>query len=422
MHMLSLRRAAHSSRSFPKAIQASFLRGGTSKGVFIRRDQLPANRSEWDPIFLRLMGSPDPYGRQLNGMGGGISSLSKIMVVGPPSPGIPETAGVDAEYTFVQIGIEDGAVEYTGNCGNLSSVAGVFAVDAGIARATAIAPEDTQAGNELPLGKVRLWNSNTKKVIETTFPIDAETSQPVLNLPQATIAGVSSKASRIILDFLNPAGAMAPSGLLFPTGIPQENISLLDDAGCAISAQVTLIDCSNPTVILDVQHERTNLGSTTLAQALLTAPLNVMDQLELIRQEGARRMGLDPSSQAQPKVVLISSGKGTTGVDLFARALSMGVPHKALPMTVALGVGVATRVPGTVAFVAASLHSSTGYSELKPSDAQSGFVTIQHPGGHVEVGAKFLEKGQNGAIEPLVSSASVVRTGRWLMRGEVFYD
>jgi 2-methylaconitate cis-trans-isomerase PrpF len=144
-------------RATPNPLPATFIRGGTSKGVFISRQHLPHDRAEWAPILLSLMGSPDPdYGRQMNGLGGGVSSLSKVMVVGPPSS---STLNVDVEYTFVQVGIRDSVVDYTGNCGNLSSMVGPFALYAGLA---APSPLDINGNSQTT---IRALNTNTNKIV-----------------------------------------------------------------------------------------------------------------------------------------------------------------------------------------------------------------------------------------------------------------
>ena len=162
----------HSPTPTPNPIPASFIRGGTSKGIFINRRHLPVDAKLWTPIFLGIMGSPDPiHARQLNGMGGGVSSLSKICVVGEKGSltGRSECRDdIDVEYTFAQVGIRDEVIDYSGNCGNLSSVVGVFAVDEGMCSPRVI---DNSTGQIHSRGTVRLFNTNTNKHIDTTFPL-----------------------------------------------------------------------------------------------------------------------------------------------------------------------------------------------------------------------------------------------------------
>jgi 2-methylaconitate cis-trans-isomerase PrpF len=228
----------------PNPIPSAFIRGGTSKGVFINRKHLPENQKEWARIFQGILGSPDPiYKRQLNGMGGGISSLSKIVVVGPPESAT-DPSKVDCEYTFVQMGVDDGAIDMAGNCGNLSSMVGCFAIDEGICSARV----------ENGRGRVRSWNTNTKKQIDTVFPITTGTEggsvRPVLDREEIEMAGVPGKASRIDLEFTNPAGAR--TGSLLPTGRPVDVLTL---PGSDLT-EVSLVDATNPTVILPYHEVR----------------------------------------------------------------------------------------------------------------------------------------------------------------------
>ncbi|THH12453.1 hypothetical protein EW146_g7679 [Bondarzewia mesenterica] len=373
---LAVASRSYSSRSVagvPNPIPATFLRGGTSKGIFINRAHLPEDRSEWDPIFLGIMGSPDPeYGRQLNGMGGGVSSLSKICVVSEPSEE-QRKAGIDAEYTFVQVGIRDSAVDYSGNCGNLSSMIGVFAVDERIC-------QPRLDRNDTHIGTVRTFNTNTNKRIDNTFPVALDSRDqisPLLDLEQVVVAGVPGKASQIVLDFVSPGGAR--TGKLLPSGKPTDII----DLSGASSISASLIDATNPTVFIT---------SDGLQRVLNHSAINYSDPqtltlLERIRQSGAVRMGLDPSTQAQPKIaVLTSPSEDDADADVVIRALSMGVLHKAVPMTVGLCLGVAARVPGTVAWEIVE-------RSRERRGVQGNMLSIKHPSGIVDVGAEFGDDG-----------------------------
>ena len=370
-------------------IPATFLRGGTSKGVFINRSDLPEDQSQWDPIFLGIMGSPDPeHGRQLNGMGGGISSLSKICVVGAPSTE-QRQAGIDATYTFVQVGIRDSAVDYTGNCGNLSSMVGIFAVDEGIC--TPHVRGQT--------GTVRTFNTNTNKQINNTFPVALEEDHhiPILDLEQAINAGVPGKASQIVLDFISPGGA--GTGKLLPTGNSTDVLNLSPD----LNLRASLIDATNPSVFITTEELRNILDSHS---PIDFSNLATLELLERVRREGAVRMGLDPSAQAQPKIAVLEASSSTEA-DIVVHALSMGVLHKAVPMTVGLCLGVAARIPGTVAWKIVE--------QSRPGGAcSSALLKIRHPSGVVDVGAELAEDGE-------VKSAKVVRTGRRLMKGVVWW-
>ncbi|ETW83349.1 hypothetical protein HETIRDRAFT_316205 [Heterobasidion irregulare TC 32-1] len=370
-------------------IPATFLRGGTSKGVFINRSDLPEDQSQWDPIFLGIMGSPDPeHGRQLNGMGGGISSLSKICVVGAPSTE-QRQAGIDATYTFAQIGIRDSAVDYTGNCGNLSSMVGIFAVDEGIC--TPYVRGQT--------GIVRTFNTNTNKQINNTFPVALEEDHhiPILDLEQGINAGVPGKASQIVLDFVSPGGA--GTGKLLPTGNPTDVLNLSSD----LNLRASLVDATNPSVFITTEELQNILDSHS---PIDFSNLATLELLERVRQKGAVRMGLDPSAQAQPKIAVLEASSSTEA-DIVVHALSMGVLHKAVPMTVGLCLGVAARIPGTVAWEIVE-QSRTG-GACSPE-----LLKIRHPSGVVDVGAELAEDGE-------VKSAKVVRTGRRLMKGVVWW-
>ncbi|CCA71120.1 hypothetical protein PIIN_05055 [Serendipita indica DSM 11827] len=383
-HYTSRRHVPHSLEQVPNPIpNVGFYRGGTSKGVFIHSRYLPDDKSLWPRILGGIMGSPDKYGRQLNGLGGGISSLSKAVVVSPSTK-----EDIDCEYTFVQVGIEDQELDLTGNCGNLSSMVGVFAVD------TAICAARPESDNR---GRVRSFNTNTNKIIDTVFPLD-ERQRADLELEEVEMAGVSGLGSRIDLHFLNPAGAK--TGKLLPTGKPVDVLELPGDD----LAEVSLVDATNPTVILPYHELRILLSLPPDAQVDFGSD-ETLRVLESVRTIGARQMGLEPAA-AQPKIVVVqpSHMHDHTGEDLVARALSMGVPHKAIPMTVGLCLGVAAGIRNTV--VERMLrgvekhHSSNG-------------VILRHPGGTVEVAAVW--KGDQ------LESASVVRTGRRLMQGSVFW-
>ncbi|EIW57651.1 DUF453 domain-containing protein [Trametes versicolor FP-101664 SS1] len=384
-------------------LPATFLRGGTSKGIFLRRSDLPEDPTEWTPIFQGMMGSPDPqYRRQLNGMGGGVSSLSKICVVGPPSSS-DRASEVDVEYTFVQVGIDDGLLDLSGNCGNLSSMIGVFALDEGLCT-----PRISDRADGL--ATVRSYNTNTSKIIDTTFPLSTSDGTPaaVLDTPQVEMAGVPGKASRILLQFVNPAGAR--TGKLLPTGnaIDTLDCTFLSDPPFQISA--SLVDATNPTIFISSQDLAHILGLD--GQAVTTTHYThpeVEGMLECIRQAGAKRMGLDPSAKAQPKIAVLSErAADAEDADIVIHAFSMGVLHKAVPMTVGLCLGVASGVMGTLA------HDIVSRARSRRKDGDGGMVRIRHPGGVVEVGADF-------AGDRTVLNAQVVRTGRRLMKGAVWW-
>ncbi|KAG5336762.1 hypothetical protein C0989_011866 [Termitomyces sp. Mn162] len=384
-----------SSSSITNPLPASFLRGGTSKGIFLNKSSLPTDRSQWDRVFLGIMGSPDPeYGRQLNGMGGGVSSLSKICVVGAPTPWQKEE-GIDVEYTFVQVGIRDSSIDYSGNCGNLSSMVGVFAVDQGIC-----IPHVT--GKHLT---VRSFNTNTSKIVDTTFPVSSSNiPMALLDNPETEIAGVTGKSSTIVLDFIDPAGAR--TGKLLPTGSSLDHLVILPSQGSSErTIRCSCIDATNPTIFVSYSDLAKFLP---MAEYIEGKPTDVGPTLEQIRRTAAVKMGLDPTAQAQPKIAILraphTDDDYAQKVDIVIHALSMGVLHKAVPMTVGLCVGVAS-----------SIRHSLAWEICQGSDrSKTDMVRLRHPGGVVDVGADFEEFGE-------VKSAKVVRTGRRLMEGAVWW-
>ena len=390
----------------PNPLPASFLRGGTSKGVYINRTHLPASQSLWDRVFLGIMGSPDPiHGRQLNGMGGGVSSLSKVCVVGPPSQQLRSRfPGLDVTYTFAQVGIRDQVVDYSGNCGNLSSMIGVFALDDGVCK-----PKDSSLSEDPETGvttaTIRSFNENTSKLVDTTFPVRWKDQTkcwiPVLDLDQVSLAGVPGRASKIVLDFVSPGGAV--TGKLLPTGNPVDTLQISTPSITGLFVRASLVDATNPTVFITSQGLREILGSPSDVAVDFSNP-DVVNMVEMIRKAGAIRMGLDPSLQAQPKIAILSPPPDS-GVDIRVHAFSMGVLHKACPATLALCLGVASKIKGSLAW------------NLVPSSQTrdpNSLVSLRHPSGDLTVGARIDANGE-------VLTAKAVRTGRRLMAGSVWW-
>lgn len=359
------------------------MRGGTSNGLVIHRSDLPEGVTRWQPILSAAMGSPDSFGRQLNGMGSGISSTSKICVVERSSK-----PGIDVEYTFVQVGIKDGHLDMAGNCGNMSSAVGPFAFNEGLIKAkSATSP----GSNEIT---VRMFNTNTSKVIDSTFSVAADGSG-FEHRGDYNIDGVPGQASKITLSFLDPEGSK--TGQALPTGQPIDLLRLPN--GRAVHASLT--DIANPGVF--VLASEIGLPGDIHPDALNT-DADLMADLELIRQTGARAMGLDPAVQSIPKIVLLSPptpDEVAHGINIVCRALSMQQPHKAVPLTLALNLGATCRIPGTLA------EQIAVGAEGKES------MTIAHASGKLEVGS-VMEGGR-------VESALLHRTARVLMKGEVFY-
>ncbi|OTB06853.1 hypothetical protein M426DRAFT_318560 [Hypoxylon sp. CI-4A] len=411
-----------STRSFP----ALFVRGGTSNGLVIQRRDLPP-QDQWHAILPAAMGAPDPHGRQLNGMGGGLSSLSKICVVAPSA-----RPDADVDFTFVQVGIRDGTLDLAGNCGNMSSAVGPAAWDWGLVadREAKVRDVDVSDGRGRGGGDgggggyrealVRVFNTNTSKIIHSRFRVrgrdddDDDDDNDNSNKPPVydhegdyAMDGVPGTQSRITLSFLDPAGAK--TGKALPTGNPIDVLHLPD--GSRIPA--SLVDVSNPGVFVrmsDLGIRDADADPATFTPQTVESDSELKARLEVIRQAGAAKMGLDPNTESVPKIVLLfprsegSSSSSSDAVDIRCLALSMGQAHKAVPLTLALCLGAAANMPGTVA---AQVRRSRG------EDGTSGPVVIGHPSGTVEIGATF-EDGR-------IVSADLLRTARVLMRGQVYY-
>lgn len=369
----------HEQRSFP----AWFIRGGTSNGLIIHRDNLPP-QNQWHNILPAAMGSPDLYGRQLNGMGSGASSTSKIMVLSSPS-----RPDVDVDYTFVQVGIKDGRLDVAGNCGNLSASIGPVAWDWGLIPARNQVVE--QEGDEL-WASVRTFNTNTSKVLVSRFKVSG---YPARYCPDGdyTLDGVPGTNSKITLSFMDPAGAKTDKVL--PTGNPVDVLQLPDGNSIAAS----LVDVSNPGVFITMK----SLGISNpdiLTPDVVQHDAALMARLGEIRRAGASMMGLDPDVESIPKVVMLFSSPEPSDVHIRCLTLSMGLAHKAVPLTLALCLGAASQLKGTLA------HS------LIQGQANS-TVTIGHPSGKLDIGTTFLD----GKL----ISAELLSTTKVLMKGDVYY-
>src|SRR5688500_1023057 len=246
-----------------RKIPAVFMRGGTSNALVLRQSDLPADRAQWDEIFLAAIGSPDPYGRQLDGMGGGISSLSKVCVVGPPT-----RSDADIDYTFAQVQVKEAKVDYSGNCGNMSSAMGPFAADAGLVKV---------AGKQ---ALVRIHNTNTKKIIHAHFALDDGLAAVDGDL---AIPGVAGTGAPVRLEFREPGGAT--TGKLLPTG---NVVDTLDVPGVG-RIRASLIDAANATCFLDAAE----LGLTgTEMPDTLDASAELLDKLDRIRVAASVAMGI----------------------------------------------------------------------------------------------------------------------------------
>ncbi|PWY82927.1 DUF453 domain protein [Aspergillus heteromorphus CBS 117.55] len=376
-----------------QSLPAAYYRGGTSRAIMIRREDLPPDQTQWDPILLGCIGSPDPYGRQLDGMGGGISSLSKVCVVGPSTH--PDA---DVDYTFISLGIKTPHVDLSSNCGNMSAAVGPFAIDSGMI---------PLSSSESTTTTVRILNTNTNKIIHANFPIiDGEAQAD----GSFAIDGVAGTASRIELRFIDPAGSR--TGHLFPTG---NHIDTID------AVPVTCIDAGNPCCFV----EASALGvSGVLTPQQIDDHPSLKAQLESIRRQAGVKMGLagteDDVPGSVPKIGFVSrpgggeegEGEGLVGNgNVVVRAMSVGQPHKAVPVTVALALATAANMEGTVVSTCV-VRDGDGQAD-SGSGSGSGLV-IAHASGTLEVDARFDERGD-------VSFATVFRTARRLMEGRVFW-
>jgi len=373
-----------------RRIPAVFIRGGTSKALVFKASDLPADRAAWDTLFIAALGSPDAYGRQLDGMGGGISSLSKVCVIGPPS-----RADADVDYTFGQVAVDAAAVEYGANCGNMSSAIGPFAVDEGL-----VAADDGDT-------TVRIHNTNTGKLILSRFTVEGGRARTD---GSCVIPGVSGTGAPIALAFADPAGIYG-KGVL-PTGQRQET---MDVAG---GVRVSMIDSAAACIFVAAD----DLGLTgSEGPETLEADPETLAVLEQVRQAASLAMGVTTdeataaATRATPKVALVGpprpysmlSGEPVAAdtYDIAVRMISMGRPHRAVPLTGGLCTATGAAIPGTLL---------AEFSAVEP-DRDDFRIRIGTPSGVIRFGAKVsFDDGQ-----PIVHEAIVERTARRLMEGAV---
>lgn len=382
-------------------IPATYMRGGTSKGVFFRLQDLPAAAqtpgAARDALLLRVIGSPDPYGKQIDGMGGATSSTSKTVIVSKSA-----RAGHDVDYLFGQVAIDKPFVDWSGNCGNLSAAVGPFAIANGLIDAARI-PENG-------IVTVRIWQANIGKTIVAHVPI---TNGAVQETGDFGLDGVTFPAAEVQLEFLDPAdeGEGEGGGAMFPTG------NLIDDLEVpgVGTLKATLINAGIPTIF--VEAEALGYKGTELQDDINGDPA-ALARFETISAHGALRMGLieDLSEiatrQHTPKVAIVagpasytaSSGKPVAAgdVDLLVRAMSMGKLHHAMMGTAAVAIGTAAAIPGTLVNLAA------GGGEREA-------VRFGHPSGTLRVGAQARQEGGEWAVTKAIMS----RSARVLMEGAV---
>lgn len=381
-------------------IPATYIRGGTSKGVFFRLQDLPASAqvpgAARDALLMRVIGSPDPYGKQIDGMGGATSSTSKTVILSKSSK-----ADHDVDYLFGQVAIDKAFVDWTGNCGNLSAAVGSFAISSGLIHPSRV-PQDGMA-------TVRIWQANISKTIIAHVPI---TNGEVQETGDFELDGVTFPAAEVQLEFMDPAADEdGAGGSMFPTG---NLVDELEVPGIG-TFKATMINAGIPTIFLNA--EDIGYTGTELQDAINSDPA-ALARFETIRAWGAVRMGLikdiaeAANRQHTPKVAFVakpadyvaSSGKHVTtaDVDLLVRAMSMGKLHHAMMGTAAVAIGTAAAVPGTLVNLAAGGGKQTA-------------VRFGHPSGTLRVGAEANQV--NG--EWRVTKAIMSRSARVLMEGWV---
>ncbi|MCO8107595.1 2-methylaconitate cis-trans isomerase PrpF [Acinetobacter indicus] len=380
-------------------IAATYMRGGTSKGVFFKLDDLPVEAQVpgkiRDQLLLRVIGSPDPYGKQIDGMGGATSSTSKTVILAKSSQ--PEH---DVDYLFGQVAIDQPFVDWSGNCGNLTAAVGAFAISQGLVDADKI-PENG-------LCTVRIWQKNIQKTIIAHVPI---TNGQVQETGDFELDGVTFPAAEVQIEFLDPADDGEEGGAMFPTGNVVDTF-VVPDVG---TFQATFINAGIPTIFLNA--DEIGYSGTELQDDINSNP-EALARFEKIRAYGAKQMGLidDVAEAAKrqhtPKIAFVarpqnytaSSGKNIQAedVDLLVRALSMGKLHHAMMGTAAVAIGTAAAVPGTLVNLAA------GGGEREA-------VRFGHPSGTLRVGAQAVQ--ENGQWQ--VKKAVMSRSARVLMEGWV---
>ncbi|CAB3744833.1 2-methylaconitate cis-trans isomerase PrpF [Paraburkholderia rhynchosiae] len=381
-------------------IPATYMRGGTSKGVFFRLQDLPdaaqTPGAARDALLLRVIGSPDPYGKQIDGMGGATSSTSKTVIIDKSSK--PDH---DVDYLFGQVSIDKPFVDWSGNCGNLSAAVGPFAISAGLVDGSRI-PRDGVA-------TVRIWQANIGKTIIAHVPM---TDGAVQETGDFELDGVTFPAAEVRLEFMDPAAEEdGAGGSMFPTG------NLVDDLEVpgVGTLKATMINAGIPTIFVNADA----IGYTgTELQDAINSDEKALSMFETIRAHGALRMGLIKhldeiaTRQHTPKIAFVakpadyvaSSGKriGAGDVDLLVRALSMGKLHHAMMGTAAVAIGTAAAIPGTLVNLAA------GGGEREA-------VRFGHPSGTLRVGAEAAVVGGEWVVRKAVMS----RSARVLMEGWV---
>ena len=380
-------------------VPATYMRGGTSKGVFFRLEDLPQDcqvpGKARDALFMRVIGSPDPYGAHIDGMGSATSSTSKCVILSKSSQ--PEH---DVDYLYGQVSIDKAFVDWSGNCGNLSTAAGAFAIHAGLVDPARIPQNGVCV--------VRIWQANIKKTIIAHVPVS---NGQVQETGDFELDGVTFPAAEIVLEFLDPSDDGEEGGSMFPTGSLVDNLEV---PGIG-TFKATMINAGIPTIF--VNAEDIGYQGTELREDINSDPAQLV-RFEAIRVAGALRMGLIKTPeealtrQHTPKIAFVSPPKTYTAasgktieageVDLLVRALSMGKLHHAMMGTCAVAIGTAAAVPGTLV----SLAAGGGEREA---------VRFGHPSGTLRVGAQTVQVDGQWTV----TKAMMSRSARILMEGWV---
>jgi 2-methylaconitate isomerase len=378
-----------------ESIPVSLMRGGTSKGVFILRSDLPEDSAERDNILLRIIGSPDPYGKQINGLGGATSSTSKVIIIDKS-----KRPDIDVDYLFGHVAIKEPIIDYSGNCGNLTSAVGVFAIEQGLV--------DNVTS---PITPVRVWQENLGQTIVVNVPVDQQGQ--VISEGNTKLAGITGEGAPIVIDFIKPG--FGEESLVLPTGKEKELLEV-EKYG---SFEVSLVQAGNATVFI-------NESALGLSGKETFDGINNNDELlnkvEAIRCAASVKMGLTKNLEearqrpSTPKLSFVNKPRDYINsqgemikadeMDIYARIFSMGNLHHAFTGTGAIAIAVAANIPNTIA----------SDCLLKAPERQS--LKIGHTAGTLECSAVVYNSNDNWVAE----KASLVRTARNLLRGSAFLN
>jgi 2-methylaconitate cis-trans-isomerase PrpF len=373
------------------AVPATFMRGGTSKAIVFHRRDLPADRAAWDKIFLAAMGSPDPNGRQLDGMGGGLSSLSKVCIIEKSA-----SPYADIDYVFGQVEVGQARVDYHGRCGSMASAMGPFAVDEGLVDA----PADGEA-------TVRIRDVNVDQLIVSRFPMRGGKAAVAGSL---AVDGIAGTGAGVRLEFQAPGGGA--TGKLLPLGSVVDTIVV---AGFG-PVQYSFVDAGNP--VMFVVAETVGLIGTELPDQIESIP-GLLEKIEAIRRHVTVKAGAAPDLAAAgkvslPRIAFVAAPAGAATLsgrtlraedtDIMIRMIGRGRPHRAVPVTTALCLAVACRIPGTIPNRLLGARAREG-----------GDIRVGHPSGVWAVSAKVSTTPEG----PVADMAGVLTTARRLFHGEV---